>query len=181
MLLSGAVRPGRMHDQTALRIRASPSRFRTRPTVRARVDSGYQGLAKEFPDQVSAPPSPRTRRATATSTPGRRPGAAIPRPGSASSTPTLSSVSGRPCAGSPDGATPTPRPILRSPVLSPTDPPSGPPADRRAPSSSATLPADHPPAEPARPARPDLNFPRGRKLAAGAGPGRLEGTREAPA
>jgi hypothetical protein len=30
--------------------------FRTRPTVRARVDSGYQGLAKEFPDQVSAPP-----------------------------------------------------------------------------------------------------------------------------
>lgn len=56
MLLSGAVRPGRMHDQTALRTEGIAEQFRTRPTVRARVDSGYQGLAKEFPDQVSAPP-----------------------------------------------------------------------------------------------------------------------------
>ena len=72
-----------------------------------------------------------------------------PRPGSASGTPTPSSASGRPCAGSPDGA-PTPRPTTRSPVLSPTDPLSGPPADRRAPSSSspAAPRADHPPAEP---------------------------------
>jgi len=56
MLLSGAVRPGRMHDQTALRTEGIAEQFRTRPTVKARVDSGYQGLAKEFPDQVSAPP-----------------------------------------------------------------------------------------------------------------------------
>ncbi|TJZ99182.1 IS5/IS1182 family transposase [Actinacidiphila oryziradicis] len=56
ILLSGMVRPGRMHDQTALRTEGIAEQFRTRPTVRARVDSGYQGLAKEFPDQVSAPP-----------------------------------------------------------------------------------------------------------------------------
>ncbi|WP_406000290.1 transposase family protein [Streptomyces sp. NBC_00829] len=56
MLLSGAVRPGRMHDQTALRTEGIAEQFRTRPMVKARVDSGYQGLAKEFPDQVSAPP-----------------------------------------------------------------------------------------------------------------------------
>jgi hypothetical protein len=56
MLLSGAVRPGRMHDQTALRTEGIAEQFQTRPTVKARVDSGYQGLAKEFPDQVSAPP-----------------------------------------------------------------------------------------------------------------------------
>jgi hypothetical protein len=56
MLLSGAVRPGRMHDQTALRTEGIAEQFRTRTTVRARVDSGYQGLAKEFPDHVSAPP-----------------------------------------------------------------------------------------------------------------------------
>ncbi|WP_338894447.1 transposase [Streptomyces sp. TG1A-60] len=30
--------------------------MRTRPTVKAKVDSGYQGLAKEFPGQVGAPP-----------------------------------------------------------------------------------------------------------------------------
>lgn len=30
--------------------------FRTRPTVKSRLDSGYQGLADDFPDQVSAPP-----------------------------------------------------------------------------------------------------------------------------
>jgi hypothetical protein len=56
ILLSGVVRPGRMHDQTALRTEGIAEQFRTRPTVRARVDSGYRGLAKEFPDQVSAPP-----------------------------------------------------------------------------------------------------------------------------
>ncbi|MFD7972099.1 transposase family protein [Streptomyces clavifer] len=56
MLLSGVVRPGRMHDQTALRTEGIAEQFRTRPRIKARVDSGYQGLAKEFPDQVSAPP-----------------------------------------------------------------------------------------------------------------------------
>lgn len=56
MPMSGVVRQGRMHDQTALRTEGVAEQFRARPTVKARVDSGYQGLAKEFPDQVSAPP-----------------------------------------------------------------------------------------------------------------------------
>ncbi|WP_405690460.1 transposase family protein [Streptomyces sp. NBC_00057] len=56
MLLSGVVRPGRMHDQTAVRSEGIAEQFRHRPGVKAEVDSGYQGLAKEFPRQVSAPP-----------------------------------------------------------------------------------------------------------------------------
>ncbi|MGW6262706.1 transposase family protein [Streptomyces sp. NPDC055085] len=56
MLLSGTVRPGQIHDQTAPRTEGIAEQFRTRPTVKARADSGYQGLAKEFPGQASAPP-----------------------------------------------------------------------------------------------------------------------------
>lgn len=56
MLLSGVVRPGRMHDQTAVRTEGIAEQFRNRPGVKAKVDSGYAGLAKEFPGQVSAPP-----------------------------------------------------------------------------------------------------------------------------
>ena len=55
-LFSGVVRPGRMHDQTALRTEGIAEQFRQYPQVKAEVDSGYQGLAKEFPSQVSAPP-----------------------------------------------------------------------------------------------------------------------------
>ncbi|WP_405810076.1 transposase [Streptomyces sp. NBC_01520] len=55
-LFSGVVRPGRMHDQTAVRSEGIAEQFRLHPDVRAEVDSGYQGLAKEFPSQVSAPP-----------------------------------------------------------------------------------------------------------------------------
>ncbi|MCX5233474.1 transposase [Streptomyces sp. NBC_00233] len=56
LLFSGAERPGRMHDQTAVRTEGIAEQFRRRPRARARVGSGYQGLAKEFPDQVTAPP-----------------------------------------------------------------------------------------------------------------------------
>lgn len=55
-LFSGVVRPGRIHDQTAVRTEGIAEQFRLHPNVRAEVDSGYQGLAKEFPSQVSAPP-----------------------------------------------------------------------------------------------------------------------------
>ncbi|MGW2255790.1 transposase family protein [Kitasatospora sp. NPDC001660] len=55
-LFSGVVRPGRMHDQTALRTEGIAEQFRQYPQVNAEVDSGYQGLANEFPSQVSAPP-----------------------------------------------------------------------------------------------------------------------------
>ncbi|WP_063774779.1 transposase family protein [Kitasatospora azatica] len=55
-LFSGVVRPGRMHDQTAVRTEGIAEQFQQYPAVKAEVDSGYQGLAKEFPGQVSAPP-----------------------------------------------------------------------------------------------------------------------------
>ncbi|OIJ95529.1 hypothetical protein BIV25_20550 [Streptomyces sp. MUSC 14] len=55
-LWSGADRPGRMHDQTAVRTEGTAEQFRLRPNVKAEVDEGYRGLADEFPDQVSAPP-----------------------------------------------------------------------------------------------------------------------------
>ncbi len=55
-LWSGAERPGRMHDQTAMRTEGIAEQFRQRPRVRAEVDEGYRGLANEFPDQVIAPP-----------------------------------------------------------------------------------------------------------------------------
>lgn len=56
MLLSGVVRPGRMHDQTAVRTEGIAEQFRLRPPVKSEVDAGYAGLAKEFPGRVTAPP-----------------------------------------------------------------------------------------------------------------------------
>jgi hypothetical protein len=55
-LWAGAVRPGRMHDQTAVKTEGIKDLLGQHPTVTAMVDSGYQGLAKAFPDQVHAPP-----------------------------------------------------------------------------------------------------------------------------
>ncbi|MEU8504455.1 transposase [Streptomyces brevispora] len=45
-----------MHDQTALRTEGIADPFEQYPQVKAKVDAGYRGLAKEFPDQVQAPP-----------------------------------------------------------------------------------------------------------------------------
>jgi len=55
-LWAGAFRPGRMHDQTAVRTEGIADLFRQFPRVKAKVDAGYRGLAREFPDQVQAPP-----------------------------------------------------------------------------------------------------------------------------
>jgi hypothetical protein len=55
-LFSGVGRPGRMHDQTAVRTEGIAEQFHQHPTVEAEVDEGYRGLANEFPGQVSAPP-----------------------------------------------------------------------------------------------------------------------------
>ena len=55
-LWAGAFRPGRAHDQTAVRTEGIADLFRQFPRVKAKVDAGYRGLAKEFPDQVQAPP-----------------------------------------------------------------------------------------------------------------------------
>jgi len=56
LLWCGAIRPGRMHDVTALRTEGIEDLLRQYPKLRAKVDSGYQGLARDFADQVTAPP-----------------------------------------------------------------------------------------------------------------------------
>src|SRR6266496_521421 len=55
-LWAGAFRPGRMHDQTAVRTEGTADLFEQFPQVKAKVDAGYRGLAKQFPGQVQAPP-----------------------------------------------------------------------------------------------------------------------------
>ena len=55
-LWAGAFRPGRVHDQTAVRTEGIAGLFEQFPQVKAKVDAGYRGLAKEFPGQVQAPP-----------------------------------------------------------------------------------------------------------------------------
>jgi hypothetical protein len=65
-LFSGVPRPGRVHDQTALRTEGIAECFRRFPDVTAEVDEGYRGLANQFPSQVSAPPKPTTKKARET-------------------------------------------------------------------------------------------------------------------
>ena len=55
-LWAGAFRPGRMHDQTAVRTEGIADLYERLPQVKSKVDAGYRGLAKEFPGQVEAPP-----------------------------------------------------------------------------------------------------------------------------
>jgi DDE superfamily endonuclease len=64
-LWAGAVRPGRMHDQTAVKTDGIWDLFQQYPTVTARVDTGYRGLAKAFADRVCAPPLPPAKDAPA--------------------------------------------------------------------------------------------------------------------
>jgi hypothetical protein len=45
-----------MHDQTSMCTEGIAEQFRLCPRVKAEAGEGYQGLASEFPDQVSAPP-----------------------------------------------------------------------------------------------------------------------------
>jgi hypothetical protein len=52
----GATRPGRMHDQTAVKTEGIDNLLDQYPTVKFLVDSGYRGLANDHPDQVIAPP-----------------------------------------------------------------------------------------------------------------------------
>jgi DDE superfamily endonuclease/Helix-turn-helix of DDE superfamily endonuclease len=55
-LWAGAFRPGRQHDQTALKTAGIGDLLERFPRVRALVDAGYRGLAKQYPGQVTAPP-----------------------------------------------------------------------------------------------------------------------------
>ncbi len=55
-LWAGAIRPGRQHDQTAVRTEGIDDLLDNYPKVRLLVDAGYRGLAKNHPGQVTAPP-----------------------------------------------------------------------------------------------------------------------------
>lgn len=55
-LWCGSTRPGRMHDTTAARVEGIDALLRAYPQVKVLVDAGYQGLAKDHPEQVTAPP-----------------------------------------------------------------------------------------------------------------------------
>ena len=63
VLWAGAPRPGRMHDQTAVRTEGIAEQLRLYPNVRVLVDAGYRGLVNEYPDQVIGPPKRPTRTA----------------------------------------------------------------------------------------------------------------------
>jgi hypothetical protein len=65
LLWLGAIRPGRQHDVTAIRTEGIEDLLRQYPQVKAKVDSGYQGLARDFGDQVTAPPKKPGKDATA--------------------------------------------------------------------------------------------------------------------
>ncbi len=151
-LWSGALRPGRMHDQTALRTEGIAEQFHQHPGVKAEVDDGHRGLANGFPDQVFAPPKkPKTAK-----DPAGRP---------------LTEHYGwreykrrqssrRICVEHANAGVRQWRPLQRytgrretygkptrpSPPSSPTAPPSGPPGTRRVPNScpSARRPAEPP-------------------------------------
>jgi hypothetical protein len=45
-----------MHDVTAVRTEGIDALLEAHPQVDVLVDTGYQGLARDHPDQVSAPP-----------------------------------------------------------------------------------------------------------------------------
>jgi hypothetical protein len=55
-LWDGAFRPGRMHDQTALQTDGIDDLLEQFPDVQAEMDSGYRGLLRDHPAQVSVPP-----------------------------------------------------------------------------------------------------------------------------
>jgi hypothetical protein len=50
------IRPGRMHDQTALRTEGIDDLLEQFPDVEGQFDSGYRGLHNDHPEQVNVPP-----------------------------------------------------------------------------------------------------------------------------
>lgn len=64
-LWDGAFRPGRMHDQTAVKTGGIDDLLEQFPGVHAQMDSGYRGLRRGHPGQISVPPlKPRKNQAT---------------------------------------------------------------------------------------------------------------------
>ncbi len=126
MLRARAFRPGRMHDATAVRTEGIEDLLRHHPDVRAEVDSGYQGLARDFPGQVSAPPGKPGRTPQLTKPPsGNGNATRSPQPGSAPGTRSPNPSSGGPCNDGPGAATTSGKPLSPLPGWSPTGPPRG--------------------------------------------------------
>jgi DDE superfamily endonuclease len=90
-LWAGAVRPGRMHDQTAIKTEGIEELPRRYDAVHAKVDAGYRVWPRRFlvGSTRRRPSQPRTRHPRSFK-PGSRPASSSPPSGSASSTPTPS-------------------------------------------------------------------------------------------
>ena len=109
----GAFRPGRTHDVTALRTDGIEDLLRRHPGVQAEADAGYQGLARDFPGQVSAPPKkPRNDAPPEETARWDRNATRSPPSGSASSTPSPNPSTGGPCSAGPDGLRPRRRAVI---------------------------------------------------------------------
>jgi hypothetical protein len=190
-LWSGATRPGRMHDQTAMRTEGIAEQFRPHPGVRAEVDDGYRGLANEFPEQVSAPPKKPKEHDKDDAPPTEKYGWREMKRRQSSRRICVEHANAehrqwRPLQRYTGRRETTPRPTAPSPHLSPTAPPAGPPDASRAPNScsSARRPAESPTSRKPRPTRPKINRGAARKVHRGSGEkteaaGRLPGAHDA--
>lgn len=61
---AGCFRPGRMHDQTAIKSEGIDGLLRDHPDVILEMDDSYRGLARDYPGQVACPPKKPSRDAT---------------------------------------------------------------------------------------------------------------------
>ena len=124
-LWAGAVRPGRMHDQTAIKTEGIEELLRRHDDVHATVDAGYRGLAKAFGGRVHPPPPKPGKDAPSEELAAYRLARSSSRPsGSASSMPTPSISSGGRCSAGSGGGSTTPKPTWPSPGWSPTGRPA---------------------------------------------------------
>lgn len=57
LLWAGAVVPGRMHDQTAVKMAGIDSLLDFHPDVVVMADNGYRGVYRDHPEQVIVPPT----------------------------------------------------------------------------------------------------------------------------
>jgi hypothetical protein len=125
-LWAGAFRPGRMHDQTAVRTEGIADLFTRsrRPGPKSMPDTAAwprSSRIRSRPRRSSRARTPRPKKPL----PTRNNGTSSHRNASASSTPTPSSSSGVPSSDSPDDATNSRRHSGQSAAWSPTAPPSG--------------------------------------------------------
>jgi hypothetical protein len=150
VLWSGAGRPGRQHDQTAMRTEGIAEQPRLHPQV-SRGRRGLPGLGQRVPRPGQRPRlgSPRTTSRSVTNAPGVRHADGSPPSGSAWSTPSASRRSGGRSSGTSAAASTTSRFMPPSPAWSPMVLPAGRPAAEPAPNWCPDRPpADHPPADP---------------------------------